>query len=575
MNKFFKVLVPAFSVAWIASCGGGGGDAGTSAFTTASEAVACTASAAASAASGAATTSCAKAADLIVTLDTAQLANTGSASATISVTAIDSGRNAVSGVPVSLSADGDAVITRTTPSTSLAGTVTAKISIGANKGNRVITVTAAAGSITKTVTLQVVGTTIASVLVPAVIAPSTVGQVQYHVVDQAGNPMVGQAVQVVATGLNPAEATAVTGANGDYVFSYTSPAATGAYTITTSIGGKTDIQTVQVQTTSTVPAVTATIASASVSANPSVVAVNTISSEANRSEIRALFLGANNLPISNVRVRFDLAGDVNSIGGKFTTGSTTLYSDANGVVTTAYVPGVRSSPTNGVTVRACYGKTDTDPTLVNCTSNKTATLTVTSEPLGVTIGTNELIIVNELTYVKKFVVSVSDSAGVAKPDINLVVSIDLPNYRKGFYVVDAGTGKWAKAGPRTAPDAAVCPNEDRNRNGVLETAPLPSEDVNNDGQLWPRKPDVIVSLLQSKTRADGTAELQIQYAKDHGSWVDALITVSASGVSGTEGRATYFIAPVPVDTASIAATTAHPAYEVSPYGVANACTNPN
>ena len=106
------------------------------------------------------------------------------------------------------------------------------------------------------------------------------------------------------------------------------------------------------------------------------------------------------------------------------------------------------------------------------------TLTVTSEPLGVTIGTNELIIVNELTYQKKFVVSVSDSAGVAKPDVNIVVSLDLPNYRKGQYTT-AGSA-WVSGSP------GHLPNEDKNRNGVLETET--NEDANGDGQLWPMKP---------------------------------------------------------------------------------------
>ena len=172
-------------------------------------------------------------------------------------------------------------------------------------------------------------------------------------------------------------------------------------------------------------------------------------------------------------------------------------------------------------------------------------------------------IVNELTYIKKFVISVADSAGVAKPDVNLVVSIDLPNYRKGFYT--PGQSAWIKN------ETAICLNEDTNRNGVLEAG----EDKNGDGQLWPRKPDVIISLLQSKTRADGTAEVQLTYAKDHGSWVDALITVSASGVSGSEGRATYLVAPVPVDAASIKNVSQSPAYVISPYGIAASCANPN
>lgn len=549
MNKMLKNLIATASVAVLAACGGGGGSAGTSPFVSGGTGT-----------GGATATS-----DLIVTLNSAQIANTGSASATVSVTAINSARNTLAGIPVTISADGDAVVSVASPATGTDGVLNAKVTIGSNRGNRLITVTATSGAISKTATLQVVGTTIASVLVPAVIAPSTAGQVQYHVIDQAGNPMSGQSVQIVATGLTPDQAAGTTGANGDFVFSYTSPAVIGPYTVTANIGGKTDAQTLQVQTTSTVPVVPAgtTIASASVSANPSVVPVNLAGSQSNRSEIRTLFLGSNNLPIPNVRVRFDLNGDVNSIGGTFTTGSTTLFSDANGIVTTAYVPAARSSPTDGVTVRACYGKSDTDPNLINCLTSKIVTLTVTSEPLGVTIGTNEFVIVNELTYVKKFVISVADSAGNAKPDVNLVVSIDLPNYRKGFYT--PGMSKWIKT------ESAICANEDTNRNGVLEAG----EDKNGDGQLWPRKPDVIISLLQSKTRSDGTAEVQITYAKDHGTWVDALITVSASGVSGTEGRASYLVAPVPVDAASINAVTVTPAYVVSPYGIAASCSNPN
>ncbi|MEO8311449.1 MAG: Ig-like domain-containing protein [Caldimonas sp.] len=550
MNKLLKILSATVVVAFAASCGGGGGSAGTSPFVVGS---------------GGTGTTGTEAADLIVTLSASQLANTGSGTADVTVTAIDASRNAIASVPVTISADGNAVLTVTGTKTGGDGKITGKISTGSDRGNRLITVTATSGSISKTATLQVVGTTITSVLVPAVIAPSTAGEVQYHVVDQAGNPMSGQAVQIVAPSLTPAETTGTTGANGDFVFAYTSPATTGAYVVTANIGGKSDSQTLQVQTTSTVPVVPAGITpSASISANPSVVAVNATGSESNRSEIRVLFLGAGNLPVPNMRVKFDLNGDPNSIGGRFTTGTTVLYSDANGIVTTAYVPGTRSSPTDGVSIRACFGKSDNDPNLLTCGTSKLVTLTVTSEPLGVTIGTNELIIVNELTYQKKFVVSVSDSAGVAKPDVNIVVSLDLPNYRKGQYVISGS--KWVKA-----PGSVVCANEDTNRNGVLEGG----EDVNGDGQVWPRKPDVIISLLQTKTRADGTIELLVTYAKDHGSWVDAFITVSASGVSGSEGRATYLLAPVPVDAASISKIDSSPAYQVSPYGTDGSCLSPN
>jgi hypothetical protein len=35
-----------------------------------------------------------------------------------------------------------------------------------------------------------------------------------------------------------------------------------------------------------------------------------------------------------------------------------IYSDANGDATTAYIPGSKASPTNGVTIRACYDVND-------------------------------------------------------------------------------------------------------------------------------------------------------------------------------------------------------------------------
>lgn len=542
----------------LAACGGGGGSAGDSLF--------------GGGTGGTGGTS--TAADLIVTASAAQLPNTASGAVTISVQAIDASRNTVADAPVSVSADNGGVVTASATKTDKSGLLTASLSAGDDRSVRVITVTATSGSITKSTTVQVSGTAITSVLVPAVVSPGQTGEVQYLVVDSVGTAMANQTVQIVATGLTPAQATGVTGANGDFKFSYTAPATPGSYTVTANIAGKTDQRTVEVQPVNTVPNVTTTIASASVSANPSVVAVNLPGSQANRSEIRVLFVGSNNLPIPNVRVRFDLAGDANSIGGTFTTGATTLYSDANGVITSAYVPGSRSSPTDGVTVRACYGKSDNDPDLLSCLTSKTVNLTVTSEALGVTIGTNEFVIVNTLTYVKQFVVSVADSAGVAKADVNLVVSLDLPQYRKGYYTKPGNV--WVKStGPITTPvanglDAAICPNEDKNRNGVLEAG----DDDNNDGQLWPRKPDVIVSLLQSKTGADGTAVLQITYAKDHGSWVDAFITVSASGVGGSEGRASYLVAPVPVDATAIKSADS-PAFIVSPYGIGSDCASPN
>jgi len=533
----------------LAACGGGGSDAGTPPF-------------------GDGGDGSAQASALILELSKSTLANTGSDSVIVTVTALAKS-NTVPGATVTVSADSDAIVTTPTSTTGDDGKLQSTLTIGPNRANRVITVTATSGSVKQTATVQVFGAKVVSTLEPAVVEPGQPGNVRYRVTDQAGNPMVDQDVSIVASGLTPAEGSGKTGANGDFVFAYTAPGATGSYEVVASAGGTADSQTLQVQSASTVPPVTATITSASVSSNPSVVGTNLAGASSNRSEIRALFLGANNLPIKNVRVRFDLDGDVNSIGGSFTTGTSTLYSDVNGVATTSYVPAARSSPTNGVTVRACYGTSDTDPNLTNCLTSTKVTLTVTDEPVDISIGTNELIIVNELTYVKKFIVTVVDAAGNAKPDVGLVVSVDLLQYRKGYYTLPGDS--WVKAGALPSGDTAVCANEDTNRNQVLETG----EDINANGRLDPGKADVSISLLQSKTRADGTAELQLQYAKSFATWVDAKITVAASGVSGTEGRETTLVAPIPADAASIKNKDVAPAYIVSPYGQATSCANAN
>lgn len=548
MMSILKRIAVLVAVAVVASCGGGGSDSGSSPFNGGT-----------GTGSGGGTTIAA--ADLIVTLSKPSIANTGSDVVTITTTAIDSARNVVAGAPVEVTADSDAVVVRGSPITGSNGQSTATVSIGANRSNRLINVTVTSGSVSKTAIVQVVGAKVTGTVVPGVVNSGAAGKVEFRLLDQAGNGMADEEITVVATGLTPATIVGRTGASGNFDFNFTAPAASGAYPVTATAGGATTepAPVVQVLGATAVPPVTATITSASVSANPSVVGVNSTSSTANRSEIRALFLGANNLPIRNVRVRFDLEGDANSIGGTFTSGASTLYSDANGVVTTAYVAGTRSSPTNGVTVRACYGNTDADPGLLTCTKSTRVTLTVSSEPLGVSIGTNELIIVNELTYVKKFIVFVADAAGNALADVNIAVSVDLLNFRKGEYVVGA---KWTKV------ERAICLNEDGNRNGVLEIG----EDLDLDARLEPGKSDVTVSLLQTKTRGDGTAELQIQYAKSFGSWVDAKITVSASGVAGTEGRASWLLAPVPVDAASLGNLEVAPAYRLSPYGILAGCS---
>jgi len=503
------------------------------------------------------------AADLSLALSGTSLSNNGTNKITATITAVDSNRNALPLIPVTVSVNNDAVATVSSPATDDLGVVTAEVGIGADRANRTITVTARSGSLTRTASFQVVGASLAATPLPAVIAPGAVGQVDFRLVDANTNPMSGQAI--VINGVSAVETTATTDTNGNYTYAYTAPSTTGNLDIRATAGGVTTTQTVLVQSSGsgTIPPAAIAVQSASLAASPSVVAVNS-DSTTNRSELRALFIGAGNAPVKNVRVRFDLAGDANGIGGSLTSGTNLVYSDANGVATSAYVPGSRFSPTDGLTVRACWSANDF--AVGACPNAATATLTVIADPLSVSIGTNSLIKVGPtgLDYIKEYLVQVNDSSGLAKAGVQISPSIDLLQYFKGFWALEGiGTNRrWVQF------VQAECGNEDLNRNGVLEVYGNGAvEDANGTGRLEPRKADVNISFVDSSTtNADGQVVLKITYPQSFGSWLEFNILVAASGVAGTEGR-TSFQGVLPVLATDVNDVTKEPPFRLGPYGV--------
>ncbi|MDQ6685075.1 MAG: hypothetical protein M3Z16_08105 [Pseudomonadota bacterium] len=544
----------------LVSCGGGGGSSGTSPFDGGSGATACPSSGAQSGATGGST--CVTAASLNLLLSTSSVDDTGVSTVTATATATATSGQVVSGVGVTFSVDNGATFTQSSAVTGANGQATAIVSIGSDPSNRVITVTATSGSLTARAPFAVTGASLSGTRVPATVLPSSAGnRVDFRLVDVNGKALANRPISITAGSLGTT--TGVTGVNGDYSYTYTAPSAIGSLDIVATAGGVSNTQTVSIQSSSgTVPVATPAIQSASVSANPSVVSTNT-SSTNNRTEVRALFVGANNTPVKNVRVRFDLAGDVNSVGGTFSTGSNVVYSDDNGIATTAYIPGTRSSPTNGVTVRACYDAADF--VAGTCVKFTSTTITVASDPLSVTIGSNSDIIVgaNNLTYKRQFVILVVDASGRAKANVDIIPSIDIDRYYKGYYT--NGSGKWVQTA-----NTGGCANEDTNRNGVLEAV----EDINHSGAIEPRKSDVAVTILGTgKTDASGLATVQIEYPQNVASWAEVKILVSATGVSGTEGRATW-TEVLPVLASALSNASVAPPFIFSPYGVVTTAVNP-
>jgi hypothetical protein len=539
-----------------------------------------------------------EAADLSLSLSASSLSNNGSSTVTATAVAVDARRNALAGIPVTFTVDNSAVAVVSGSFSNASGAVVANVGVGADRSNRVVTVTASSGTLTRSASFVVTGAALTATYAPLIDAGSLNNAIEFRLVDANSSPMSAQKVTVFAPGLAPA--TGTTDLNGKYVYRYNAAHIAGTLSFTATAAGDSRVVDVQIRAgTGSVPAAQELPRSASLTPTPSVVTVNPLGSTANQVELRALFLGANNQPLSNVRARFDLAGNSSSSDGTITwLGGNYAYSDATGVARATFTPGQRSSPTNGVTVGVCFDTVDFP--IANCATmanRTTSTLTVTSEALSVSIRTNELIKSGaaNLTYIKEYVVMVVDAAGQAKADIQITPSVDLTSYYKGLYswngeawtrsaqlaadqfwawnpTAHAGMGGWNLVSPTPSGEPS-CPNEDRNRNGILETtqavstqADLRQEDLNGNGEIDPRKADVAIKMVgSSRTDANGLAIVQIEYGRSLSSWLDYIITVTASGISGTESRARY-AGRLPADTAALTRQDTPPAFAVSPYG---------
>jgi hypothetical protein len=498
-----------------------------------------------------------RAADLSLTLSATSLSNDGSSTIIATATAVDSNRNTLAEIPVTISPDNNASATPSSTVTNEKGVVTAEIGIGADRSSRSVTVTATSGRLSRTATFQIIGANLTATPLPAVIAPGAPGRIDFRLVDVNSNPMASQAISI--TGLGAVSGT--TDSNGSFSYSYVAPTAVASLEITATAGGVSVTQPITVASgTGTIPPAMVTVRSPSLSASPSVVSVNT-STTNNRAELRALFVGDGNVRVKNVRVRFDLNGDANNVGGTITSGTNVVYSDDTGVAAAAYVPGAKSSPGNGgLTVRACWSESDFP--LGACPNTSLVTLDVVDQPFSISPpGFNNLIEIGPsgLDYVKRYVIQVSDNVGNAKAGVQVSASVDLTRYFKGEWQVVGD--KWVKV------SRGSCDNEDLNRNGVNEIYENGAvEDANGNKTLDPQRASVVLSFEGSNvTNASGQVVLKIAYPQSLASWFEFNIQVTASGVGGTESRSS-FSGVLPVLAAAVSDTDVEPAFRLAPYG---------
>ena len=580
MIRQLKFLGSLLLAAGMVACGGGGGSPGATPGTNPSTPVA---------------------SSFVYQLSKTSINNSGGDSTVLTVTALDASRNPVAGAAVAVAVD-SGVYTPTSGQVAAGdpgapagpaarttddnGQTTGTITVGANKTNRNIKVTMTVGGKTSTAEVTVTGAAITLTPVPATAAPGGTVRLDVKVVDFSGAGVA--AVPVTLGGTLGATGTVNTDNAGVATITLAAaPNTVGSYTVTASALGVQASRSVQVVsgTDSGIPAAIGTISAASISLVPNNVAPNGPGLTTNRSNIRVLFLNASNQAIMNVRVRFEIVPPGLGSGEQISTGSATVYSDVSGEAIADYIPGTRSSPTDGVTIRACYGTNDAALANNACPNFVTKTLTVSARPLSITLGDNNTLAKGNggLTYIKNFDIAVADAAGNPVVNAPISASVDIGYYGKGafggVYPGQTVDEAFTPANPSTpinnsldplpAPPATPfrvwCLNEDTNRNGALDTG----EDINANRTLEPRKADVIISFVGSNTtNTSGRMTIQVEYPQNVATWLTYTVRATTS-VAGSEGLVSKSYI-----TDFIIGDEANGSFLIAPYG-GHACSSPN
>ncbi|MEJ8837940.1 Ig-like domain-containing protein [Ramlibacter sp. AN1133] len=548
MNRQLKALAALLLAGVLASCGGGGGSPGSTGTGTGTDGTG-------TGTGTGGTTPTPVAASMIFELSKPALDNSGTDSTVLTATALDANNNPVAGVPFSVSVD-SGVFTPDATATGADGRATGKITIGGNKTNRNITAAIKVGTQTATAVVPVAGGQITVSPVPATPAPGQSVRVDVKVVDSTGAAVVN--TPVTFSGSLGLTGTVNTDVNGNATGNLgAAPATPGTYTVEVAALGVQGTRSVQVISGagSGIADAVGPISSASLAIVPNTIGPNTVGSSTNRAALRAKFLNASNQAVQNVRVRFQVTSPSLGPTEALSTADGTVFTDVNGEAIADYIAGTRSSPTNGVTIRACYGLTDASIANGACPNQVTGALTVASQPLSITLGDNNLLARgnNSLTYIKQFDVAVVDAAGNAVSGAQISASVDILTYDKGATF--------------TAP-RVTCANEDLNRNGALDTSPV--EDVNGNGTLEPHKADIALSFLGSNaTGANGRMSFQVEYPQNVATWLSYTVKVTTS-VNGSEGTVSKNFV-----TGFIEGDQTNGSFRTPPYGAALDCTSPN
>jgi hypothetical protein len=525
-------------------------------------------------------------ANFVLLLDKSTLPNSGTATAKLTVVAVDSTNNVVSGAAVNVATDANTVFIPGSTATDAQGQYTGQIGPGGDKADRTVVATVTINGIVKQTSLQVAGSQVEITVAPTIPSPSQTGTVTARVTDSSSLPIANTAVTFSGDIPGLANRQITTDSNGKAIVNFAAPATAGSYLLAASASGITSQISVQVGSSAVIPvAVIPGGAQPGLSAIPNVLAPNAAGSTTNQGQLRFLFLDAQNQPIPNVRVRFGIiSSGLGSFDSTISTEGSTVYTNAAGVATAAFIPGSTGSPTDGVQVRACYQATDFT-SAAQCVSSVDVHLTVAAQALAVSIGNDNVIAPGAGgTYIKKFVVTVADAAGRAVANAPVDISLDITHYGKGLF--DQGVtfplsvgaaNTYVPADISITPAAfgarVSCINEDFNRNGFVDANENVNSSFDSFGQptLEPRRSDIILSYVDPAVRttnASGVLLIQVEYSQRFATWLTYRIR-AITNVAGSQGTVERAFVTTFAENDS-----ANGSFHTPPYGVSS-CNSPN
>ncbi|MCB1914966.1 MAG: Ig-like domain-containing protein [Rhodocyclaceae bacterium] len=202
-------------------------------------------------------------------------------------------------------------------------------------------------------------------------------------------------------------------------------------------------------------------------------------------------------------------------------------------------------------------------------------LTVAGNAVNIVIGTDNLInLIEPVSYRKRFVALVGDTAGNPVQNQAVTVSINFTAYRKGRYVlVDGGEPPWQQA------VSATCGPEEPNNNGIVDDAEI--GDVDGDGVFEPNGSAVIRppegasdgSTVTVVTDEAGATEFWVDYPRNFASWARIRVIATAVVAGNNSVASSEFYLPALAE--EVADELVAPSFEVSPYGTSDSCTDPS